>query len=65
MFSCTAEGGPGNTFTWVRLYDGAVIRNESQLEINVTSAEDGGIYECNVQNIAGGNSTAVTLNGKI
>lgn len=64
MFSCAAEGGPGNMFTWVRLYDGAIIGNETQLEINVTSAEDGSVYECNVQNIAGGDSTQVTLNGK-
>jgi len=63
-FTCSAMGGPGNSFTWVRLSDGVTVSNESQLEINVASAFDGSAYECTVENNAGNGSASVTLYGK-
>ena len=64
-FQCSAQGGPGNNFTWTRLSDQMDISNESRLEINVTSASDGSIYQCTVQNNAGEGSATVTLNGEL
>ena len=64
MFTCSAQGGPGNNFTWVKLSDGMVVSNESQLEINVTSAFDGSVYMCTVENNAGSDAANVTLNGE-
>ena len=64
-FQCSAQGGPGNKFTWTRLSDGMEISNESRLEINVTSASDGSIYQCTVQNDAGNGSATATLNGEL
>ena len=63
-FTCSAMGGSGNSFTWVRLSDGMTVSNDSQLEINVSSAFDGSAYECTVENNAGNDSASVTLYGK-
>ena len=59
-FTCSAEGGPGNQFTWVRrLAEATVVGNTPELTIDGVTIHDGGYYECTVENRAGsGNSTA-------
>ena len=65
--TCTCEGGPNNTFTW--LLNGSVITSgtnsytviskefSSILMINrITAPDHGGLYQCIAQNIAGNGS---------
>ncbi len=63
-FTCMALGGPGNMFSWTRLYDNMIVGNMSNLTVRVNSATDGGQYRCDVSNLAGNDSDIATLNGK-
>ena len=63
-FTCSAMGGPGNTFSWTRLSDGVTVGNMSSLTVSVEGEDDGGTYRCDVTNRAGNDSATVTLNGK-
>ena len=62
-FTCSAEGGPNNTFTWTRTFGDATVATDSVLTVNIASAMDGSDYECLVENAAGNGSAVVTLNG--
>ena len=64
-FSCRALGGPGNTFSWTRLSDGRIVGNTSSLSV-IAEGEDegGGEYFCEVTNLAGSDSSTVTLSGE-
>lgn len=64
-FTCSAMGGPGNTFSWTELRRAAVIANGFELILENIMASDGGQYQCLVENIAGNDSVNVTLNGKL
>ena len=50
---CITLGGPGNTFQWS--FNGEDVENETSSDLTLTnvSAEDGGMYTCNVTNSAG------------
>ena len=63
-FTCSAMGGPGNTFLWTRLSDGVTVGNMSSLTVSVEGAGDSGMYRCEVTNLAGSDSSVVTLNGE-
>ncbi len=63
MFTCSANGGPGNMFSWIRTFDNVTVGNTSNLTISVSGAADGGQYMCEVSNLAGKDSANVTLNG--
>ncbi len=63
-FNCSAMGGPGNMFSWTRLYDNTIVGNTSNLTVNVSGATDGGQYRCEVSNQAGNESQVTILNGK-
>ena len=61
-FTCSAEGGPGNQFTWVRrLAEATVVGNTPELTIDGVTIRDGGYYECTVENRAGSGSSTATL----
>ena len=64
-FECSADGGPGNMFSWSKLPDGVVITESLELVIMVNSASVGGTYQCTVENMAGNNSATAVLNGEI
>ena len=64
-FICSALGGPANNFTWFGISDGAVVASEPVLQIAVEDAFVGSGYECLVENDAGSDSAAVTLNGMV
>ena len=51
-------------FSWIRLYDNVTVGNMSSLTVNVEGANDGGMYRCEVTNLAGNGSDTVTLNGE-
>ena len=63
-FTCSTMGGPGNTFSWTRLSDGVTVGNMSFLTVSVEGADVGGMYQCEVTNLAGSDSSIVTLNGE-
>ena len=66
-FTCSAQGGPGNTFQW--FFNGSLATNgqtsfspaESNYTISNVSASDGGQYTCVVSNAAGNSSETTTL----
>ena len=62
-FTCSALGGPGNVFTWFRMYDNVVVASEPMLQIAVEDAFDGSTYQCLVENDAGSDIIVATLNG--
>ncbi len=64
QFNCSALGGPGNVFTWTRVFLQTIVANTSQLVVDVDSPIDGSPYECLVRNDAGMEIANVTLNGK-
>ena len=51
-------------FLWIRLSDGVTVGNMSSLNVSVEGADDGGMYRCEVTNLAGNDSSTVTLNGE-
>ena len=63
-FTCNAQGGPGNTFTWTRGLDNATVGTTPTLNVIVEGAEDGGVYTCEVSNSAGTDSATVLVNGE-
>ena len=60
-FSCSALGGLGNTFQWVR--DGVELENETSglLTLLAIDATSGGEYTCTVSNAAGNESVSAFL----
>ena len=63
-FSCTALGGPFNTFNWKKEGDDTIISSDAKLTLIDVQAFDGGEYSCSVANPAGEDNATVTLNGK-
>ena len=63
-FTCTASGGPGNTFTWTRLPDDdMIVSTTNNLSLFVNDADVGGDYRCTVENAAGNETDDVILRG--
>ena len=62
-FTCSALGGPGNNFTWIRMSDDSVVAREPVLHIAVEDAFVGSDYQCLVVNKAGNDTDTVILNG--
>ena len=62
-FTCSALGGPGNTFTWTRLFDEEQVATDPLLTVAVRNAFDGSAYRCSVDNDAGSGEDSVTLYG--
>ena len=64
LLICTASGGPNNMFYWFK--DGVYIDGSTDGILNITdvTADDGGLYECVVNNAAGNNSADITIYGK-
>ena len=61
---CNASDDPDNMFSWFKnsIYlDG---NTESILNITDVTADDGGLYECVVNNTAGNSSANITIYGE-
>ena len=61
---CMAEGGPGNTVSWVKLGQTGTISESPELIITISDASVGGTYQCTVENIAGSDSASAVINGE-
>ena len=61
--NCTSGGGHGNMFQWYK--DDIILEGYTNNVLNITdiTADDGGIYECVVNNTAGNNSADITIYG--
>ena len=64
-YTCYADGGPGNSYQWLRLRDNKVLSVEQELTLNNTDPMDGGDYQCTITNIVGNMTSVTTLKGKI
>lgn len=63
--TCTSQGGPGNTFRWIKQeYENELLSEMPELVVNITSASVGGLYRCTVTNFAGSGSTAIFVYGE-
>ena len=64
LLTCTASGGPNNMFYWFK--DGVYLDGSTDDILNITdvTADDGGLYECVVNNTAGNSSADITIYGK-
>ena len=60
--NCAHSGGPGNMVHWLKdnSFQGTT---DNTLMINAVTADDGGIYQCVVNNTAGESSTEITIYG--
>ena len=63
-YTCYADGGPGNTYEWLRLRDNSVVSTVQELTLDNTDPLDGGEYQCNISNAAGSDTAMTTLNGE-
>ena len=64
-YTCYADGGPGNSYQWIRLRDNVVEPMIQELTLDNTDPLDGGDYQCTVTNDAGSDTVMTTLNGEI
>ena len=63
-YTCYADGGPGNTYEWLRLKDDSVVSSTQELILDNTDPLDGGNYQCTITNNAGDTIIIGTLNGE-
>ena len=64
-YTCYADGGPGNSYQWIRLRDNDVVSMAQELTLDSTDPLDGGEYQCTITNNAGNDTAMITLNGEI
>ena len=64
LLTCTVTGGPNNMFYWFK--DDVYLDGRTDAILNITdvTADDGGLYECVVNNTAGNSSADITIYGK-
>jgi len=63
-YTCYADGGPGNTYEWLRLRNSLVVSSIQELILDNTDPLDGGDYQCTIINDAGDTIVMTTLNGE-
>ena len=64
-YTCYADGGPGNSYQWIRLRDNDVVSMTQELiPLDNRDPLDGGDYVCIITNNAGDLETLATLNGE-
>ena len=64
IYTCTAEGGPFNTFEWTRSSDNSQVSTSPMFTLDGADPANYDTYTCTIQNSAGNNSTMITLDGK-
>ena len=63
-YTCYADGGPGNSYQWIRLRDNETVSMAQELTLNNTNPLDGGDYQCTITNDAGNDTAMTSLNGE-
>ena len=63
LLTCIASGGPNNMFQWFKDDDLLDENTDNILYITNITADDGGLYECVVNNTAGNSSANITIYG--
>ena len=65
-YTCYADGGPGNSYQWIRLRDNEVVSMTQELtSLDNTDPLDGGDYQCIISNDAGYDAALTSLNGEM
>ena len=65
-YTCYADGGPGNSYQWLRLRENITVLMKQKLTLDNTDLLDGGDYQCIIANKAGSNRGGyISLNGKM
>ena len=64
IYTCTAEGGPSNTFEWTRSSDNSQVSNSSMLTLDHRNPTNNDTYTCTIENAADTISTMIILDGK-
>ena len=61
--NCTTAGGHDNMFQWYK--DNIMLEENTDSILNITdvTTDDGGLYECVVNNTAGNSSANITIYG--
>ena len=59
--TCTAEGGPSNSFSWTFL--GQNVGSSPAINVSITSVLAGGDYTCAVRNEAGDDNATTLITG--
>ena len=62
--TCSAEGGPSNSFEWTRLSDNSIVDSVQAITLDSSDPSNLGDYQCTITNLAGRTSTTVTLTGE-
>ena len=60
-FTCSAQGGPDNTYQWQKNGEDLMNETDTALIISNITAMNGGNYTCVVSNIAGNDSATAVL----
>ena len=63
-YTCYADGGPGNSYQWLRLRDNKVVSMTQELTLSNTDPMDRGDYQCTITNIADNATLITSLNSK-
>ena len=61
--ACSAQGGPGNSFSWSDPAGQAIGGMVSVVTVTVSDATAGGDYVCTVMNVAGNDTATTIING--
>ena len=64
-YTCYADGGPGNSYQWIRLRNNVTVSMAQEVTLDNTDPLDGGDYQRTVTNDAGNDTVMTTLNGEI
>ena len=65
-YICYADGGPGNSYQWIRIRENDVVSMTQKLiPLDNTDLLDSGEYLCTITNAAGSLDALATLNGEI
>ena len=66
IYTCYADGGPRNSYQWIRLRENKTVSMTQKLTLDNTDLLDGGDYQCIIANKAGNNRGGyISLNGKM
>ena len=63
IYTCYANGGPGNEYYWVHREGGSIEISQQQLVFTVRDQSNEGTYECTVTNFADSATVSIVFTG--